>query len=116
MFKKDLPIKRVVIAGCRDYTDYKQAKEYIDLIRVMHPEANKGVAVRHLQELLGVQVQELYVCGDGTNDVQLLKSAFHSCAPADACSEVLSIARHILPPYREHAIANLIRQMEEGTL
>ena len=30
MFKKDLPIKRVVIAGCRDYTDYDQAKEYID--------------------------------------------------------------------------------------
>jgi len=30
MFKKDLPIKRVVIAGCRDFTDYKQAKEYID--------------------------------------------------------------------------------------
>jgi len=25
-----LPIKRVVIAGCRDFTDYKQAKEYID--------------------------------------------------------------------------------------
>lgn len=28
--KKDLPVKRVVIAGCRDYTDYQEAKEYID--------------------------------------------------------------------------------------
>lgn len=30
MFKKDLPKKRVVIAGCRDFTNYKIAKEYID--------------------------------------------------------------------------------------
>lgn len=25
-----LPVKRVVIAGCRDYNHYEQAKEYID--------------------------------------------------------------------------------------
>ena len=86
------------------------------MLEVMHPEANKGVAVRHLQELLGVQAEALYVCGDGTNDVQLLKSSFHSCAPADACPQVLSIARHILPPYQEHAIACLISQMEKGFL
>ncbi len=31
MFKKKLPTKRVVIAGCRDYDDYDEAKQYIDL-------------------------------------------------------------------------------------
>ena len=30
MFKKKLPIKRVVIAGCRDYNNYDEAKSYID--------------------------------------------------------------------------------------
>ena len=30
MFKKKLPIKRVVIAGCRDYKNYDEAKPYID--------------------------------------------------------------------------------------
>ena len=30
MKKKDLPIKRVVVAGCRDFTNYQQAKDYID--------------------------------------------------------------------------------------
>lgn len=30
MFKKKLPTKRVVIAGCRDYNNYDEAKEYID--------------------------------------------------------------------------------------
>ena len=30
MFKKKLPTKRVVIAGCRDYNNYDEAKSYID--------------------------------------------------------------------------------------
>lgn len=30
LFRKDLSVKRVVIAGSRDYTNYKEAKEYID--------------------------------------------------------------------------------------
>ena len=30
MLKKNLPTKRVVIAGCRDYNNYEEAKQYID--------------------------------------------------------------------------------------
>ena len=30
MFKKKLPIKRVVVAGCRDYENYDEAKKFID--------------------------------------------------------------------------------------
>lgn len=30
MFFKKKPVKRVVIAGCRDYDNYEQAKVYID--------------------------------------------------------------------------------------
>ncbi len=86
------------------------------MLEIMHPEANKGVAARHLWERLNISPEKVYVAGDGPNDLQLLKSAFHSCAPGDACPEILSIARHILPNYRDHAIAHLIRSIEEGTL
>ena len=30
MFNEKLPTKRVVIAGCRDYNNYEEAKPYID--------------------------------------------------------------------------------------
>lgn len=30
MFKKKLPAKKIVIAGCRDYNNYDEAKPYID--------------------------------------------------------------------------------------
>ena len=86
------------------------------MLEVMHPEANKGVAASRLRDLLGIRPEKVYVAGDGPNDLQLLRSAFHSCAPADACTEILSIARHILPEYKQHAIAHLISEMEKGTL
>lgn len=41
MFKKKLPTKRVVIAGCRDYNNYDQAKAYIDFcLSVIRKENN----------------------------------------------------------------------------
>ena len=86
------------------------------MLEIMHPEANKGAAAKHLWERLGIRPENVYVAGDGPNDRQLLQSAFHSCAPADACTEILSIARHILPEYKQHAIAHLIFKMEKGTL
>ena len=30
MYDENLPIIRVVVAGCRDYNDYNDAKSYID--------------------------------------------------------------------------------------
>ena len=86
------------------------------MLEIMHPQANKGVAAKHLWEHLNIRPENVYAAGDGTNDVQLLQSAFHSCAPADACPEILSIARHILPEFKNHAIAHLIFQMEKGIL
>jgi len=86
------------------------------MLEIMHPEANKGSAAKALWEQLDVLPENVYVAGDGPNDRQLLQSAFHSCAPANACPEILSIARHILPAYQQHAIAHLIYQMEKGIL
>ncbi|MBE6598206.1 MAG: DUF2493 domain-containing protein [Ruminococcaceae bacterium] len=41
MFSKNLPVKRIVIAGCRDYNDYCEAKQYLDFrLSVIRKENN----------------------------------------------------------------------------
>lgn len=45
IFEKALPIKRVVVAGCRDYNNYKQAKEYINYCLSKIRKENKIIIV-----------------------------------------------------------------------
>lgn len=41
----DFMIKRIVIAGCRDFNDYKEAKEYIDFCISNIRKANKIIII-----------------------------------------------------------------------
>ncbi len=86
------------------------------MLEIMHPQANKGAAARRLCRLLGISIENFYAVGDGTNDVELLRESGHGCAPADACPQALSVAKHRLPSYQQHAIAALIHQIQEGSL
>ena len=84
------------------------------LLEVMHREANKGVACRKVQSLLGAEPEKVFAVGDGRNDLQLLESVLHSCAPENACDAVRKIARHRLPHHTEHTIAALIERIGKG--
>ena len=86
------------------------------LLEVMAAGASKGESSRRLQEYLGIPPDRVFAVGDGTNDVQLLSSTPHSCAPKNACPAILSRARHLLPDNEHHAIAALIHQIEKGEL
>ena len=44
MFKKKLPTKRVVIAGCRDYNNYDEAKSMIEFAR----KCNRPVRIKKI--------------------------------------------------------------------
>lgn len=86
------------------------------MLEIMRHDANKGFGSLHLQSLLGVDPRKVFAVGDGLNDVQLLESAYHSCAPENACPEILRIARHVLPHHKDHAIASLIDAIGKGEL
>ena len=45
MFTRKLPIKRVVIAGCRDYNNYNEAKKFIDFCLSNIRKENKIIIV-----------------------------------------------------------------------
>lgn len=56
---------------------------------------NKGTAVEHMQELLGIHPENTLVFGDYFNDVQMLEKAGQSYAMKNAHPEVIKIAKKI---------------------
>ena len=84
------------------------------MLEVLRKDANKGEGALQLARRMGIAPEGLYTVGDGTNDVQLLACAYHSCAPENACPQILAAARHRLPHHRDHAIAALVERLAKG--
>ena len=83
-------------------------KHWID---VMSPEANKGVALRGLQEALGVTAAQTVVFGDYLNDLEMLDEAELSFAMANAHPEVIERARYLAPSNGEHGVLTVLRHL-----
>ncbi len=64
---------------------------------VMHPAADKGHALRGVQERLGVTPEQTMAFGDYLNDAGMLDAAHFSCAMDNAHPEVRARARFVVP-------------------
>lgn len=98
-FKKYEGQYKVAISGARwlDITEF---------------EADKGNAVRLLQEKLGVSYDETMVFGDYQNDLQLMKAGKYSYAMKNAQPEVIEAANFITEFDNNHnGVVKTIRKM-----
>lgn len=59
----------------------------------MAPGVNKGVAVKLLQESLGILPEETIAFGDQMNDIEMLEAVYYSFAIGNARPEVKNVAR-----------------------
>ena len=80
-------------------------------VDVMHPATNKGAAVRALQERYGITPAQTMVFGDYLNDLEMMDTAEHSYAMANAHPDVLARARHTAPSNREMGVVRTIREV-----
>lgn len=87
---------RVVISG----------EHWVD---VMNRSANKGNAVRQLQELLGVTPAQTMVFGDFLNDLEMMDAAQFSFAMANAHPLLRERARYLAPPNSDNGVVRTIR-------
>ncbi len=60
---------------------------------IMNPGANKGIAIKRVQELLNIQPDETMVFGDYLNDIEMMQSAYYSFAMGNAHEKIKEIAR-----------------------
>ena len=80
--------------------------------------ADKGVSLRHLQEVLGISREETMAFGDNLNDIGMLEAAEESYAIGSARDEVKNAAKHIAPPLSEYGesqvLLKLLEELEGG--
>lgn len=71
---------------------------------------NKGTAILHLADRLGIDAQDVAVYGDGGNDLEMLTMFAHSYAPCTAQKEAQMAASAIIGPYQSYSVAKHIAE------
>lgn len=80
-------------------------------VDIMNPTVNKGVALRALQDALGVTSAQTAAFGDYLNDLELLRAADWSYAMADAHPEVAAVARFRAPSNAQAGVLTVIARL-----
>ena len=72
---------------------------------------NKGVAINEIQNLLNIDYKETMVFGDYLNDLEMMSSAYHSYAMANAHDTLKKAARFIAKSNDENGVVQAIKSV-----
>ncbi|MDX5618150.1 HAD family hydrolase [Clostridioides difficile] len=73
--------------------------------------ANKGSAIKKVQKMLDIKYEETMVFGDQLNDVEMMKSAYHSYAMENANEHLKQIARFRAKRNTENGVVDKIKEV-----
>ncbi|MEZ0447035.1 Cof-type HAD-IIB family hydrolase [Cellulomonas sp. ICMP 17802] len=77
-------------------------------VDVMSPTADKGHALRAVQDALGITAEQTMAFGDYFNDIGMLDAAFYSFAMDNAHPDVRAHARFVAPANTENGVVRTI--------
>jgi hydroxymethylpyrimidine pyrophosphatase-like HAD family hydrolase len=77
---------------------------------------HKGLALEKLVDYLKISPEKTIAVGDYNNDVGMFKTAKYGIAVANASKEALDAADLVTVSNEEHALARIIRDIEEGKI
>ncbi len=67
------------------------------IIELYTPKTNKGLAIKHVADTLGIDRQNIIAFGDGSNDIEMLEYAGTGVAMKNAREELKAVADVTLP-------------------
>ena len=80
-------------------------------IELTHPDANKVAALERLCGMVVVKPHEVMACGDGLNDLGMIRLAGLGVVVANARQDVRDQADIVCPSNQDEGIAQLIERM-----
>lgn len=85
-------------------------KSKLRYLEVTHPDANKGSALLHLAQQLGIDRSEIIGIGDNHNDAELVKSAGFGIAMGNAVAELKELADYTSLSNNEEGVLHAINK------
>lgn len=86
-------------------------QSYPQYLEFIHPQANKGEAIRYLAEqVLDLESDEIMAIGDGLNDFQMLEYAGVSVAMGNAPETLKGIADWVAPDVEADGVASALQE------
>ena len=80
-----------------------------DWIDMMNYGVSKGSAIQRLCDIFGISLDECMAFGDYLNDLEMLQTAVHSFAMANAHPDLLKVCKHRAPSNDEDGVVRTIR-------
>lgn len=71
---------------------------------------DKAASIKKLTEILGISREEIIACGDGFNDVSMIKYAGLGVCMANGCDAAKAVADYIAPSNDEDGVAEVIEK------
>lgn len=72
--------------------------------------SSKGVALKRVQEILGIPREECMAFGDQMNDFDMLNQVYYSYAMENAVDEIKQISRYTAPSNNEYGVITVLKE------
>lgn len=110
--EEDMPqvIKAVEASGLKDNYDFVRSCAFY--YELLPKGASKGAGLMRLAELCGIDKDKIIAVGDNENDISMLREAKIGVAVANATDTTKAAADLITVSNNEHAIAQIISDLE----
>ena len=86
------------------------------LYEILPKGVDKGTALPLMAEHLGISMDKTIAVGDYNNDIGMIRAAGLGIAVSNARDEVKAVADHVTVSNEEHAIAQIIRDIDSGKI
>jgi Cof subfamily protein (haloacid dehalogenase superfamily) len=86
------------------------SKSAVNYLEVTDPEANKGSALLHLANILGIDRTEIIGIGDNHNDIELIKTAGLGVVMGNGVKELKEIADYVSFTNNEEGVLHAIEK------
>lgn len=111
VYRENIPAEYLTFLRERWGTRYKIVTSGDMWIDILDIHANKGLAVKELQESLSITPEETMVFGDQQNDIEMIRQAYFSYAVANALPETRAAARFITDSSTDDGVLKVLREL-----